>query len=287
MVSSSQIIRRLCLLASAILTFALAAGSAQAADVSSNWAGYVAVPASSVGSPFASVSGSWTEPTAMCTMGRESYSAVWVGLGGARESATSLEQVGTDADCSSAGRPVYSSWFELLPAEAVGVRLAVHPGDRMTASVTVRGHDATLRLRDLSSGGRFTITRRMAKVDVSTAEWIVEAPSICLGTGACRTDALTDFGAVEFSATSATAHGHTGPIADPEWSTTALELRQSSLTGGRRGTAAVGVPSSSLIEASPSSAAGPEGAFAVRWQEQAVQGERSAPPTLPGASGAG
>src|ERR1019366_9132558 len=208
-------------------------------------------------------------------------------LGGARESAPSLEQVGTDADCSSAGRPVYSSWFELLPAEAVGVRLAVHPGDRMTASVTVRGHDATLRLRDLSSGGRFTITRRMAKVDVSTAEWIVEAPSICLGTGACRTGALTGCGAVEFSATSATAHGHTGPIADPEWSTTALELRQSSLTGGRRGTAAVGVPSSSLIEASPSSAAGPEGAFAVRWQEQALQGERSAPPTLPGASGAG
>ena len=38
--------------------------------------------------------------------GRESYSAVWVGLGGYSENASALEQIGTDADCSRSGAAV-------------------------------------------------------------------------------------------------------------------------------------------------------------------------------------
>jgi Peptidase A4 family len=259
--------------------------SAQAAQLSSNWSGYVAAPSAALGSHFSGVSGTWTEPSVACAKGHVSYSAVWVGLGGSRENASALEQVGTDADCTHSGHAVYSSWFELLPAEAMGTRLAVHPGDQITASVTVRGHSATLRLRDLSTGKRFTLTRHLAAMDISSAEWIVEAPSICSDSGPCKTKALTDFGQVAFSTTSATAHGHTGPIADPGWSVTALELRQSFTTPhGHRGAKAVGTPSNNVIVAAPSSAANAQGAFAVRWQEQAVQGERSTPPRLPGAA---
>jgi hypothetical protein len=269
-----------------MLALVLAAGaSAQAASVSSNWAGYVAAPGSRPGPGFSSVSGTWTVPSAVCTKGHESYSAVWVGLGGASENARGLEQLGTDADCTKAGRPVYSSWFELLPAEAVGVHLTVQPGARLTASVTVSGSHATLRLRNLSSGKRFSITRRVPRIDVSSAEWIVEAPSICVGSSPCKAVPLTDFSEVAFSAANAAIAGHTGPISDPAWTATALELRQGSTHRPPRSTAALGgAPSSSLIVASPTSTTGVDGAFAVRWQEQAVQGERSTPPSLPASS---
>jgi hypothetical protein len=250
--------------------------------VSSNWAGYVATPNTRSGPGFSSVSGTWTEPGATCTKGHESYSAVWVGLGGASEQARGLEQVGADADCTPTGKPVYSSWFELLPAEAVAVPLAAHPGDRLTASVTVSGTHATLRLRNLSSGRRFTITRRVPRIDVSSAEWIVEAPSVCVDSSPCKAVALTDFNEVAFSATSVTIAAHTGPITDPAWTATALELRQGSSHHPPRSAAAVGgAPSAGLIVAAPSPPTGAEGAFAVRWQEQAVQGERSTPPQLP------
>jgi len=167
------------------------------------------------------------------------------------------------------------------------MRLAVHAGDRMTASVTVAARHATLRLRNLSTGRRFSLTRRVPSLDVSSAEWIVEAPSLCSGAGTCTTEALTDFDQVAFSATSATLDGHTGPIADPAWSTTALELRQSSPQGKHSSVATTGLPSSSLIVAVPSSTEGTAGAFGVRWQQQAVQSERATPPTLPGASTVG
>jgi hypothetical protein len=112
-------------------------------SVSSNWAGYVALPSASVGSRFSSVSGSWTQPSATCSAGEETYSAVWVGLGGYRENARSLEQIGTDADCTRSGTTDYSSWYELLPAGPVNLTLKVHPGDEMSASATVSAHEVT------------------------------------------------------------------------------------------------------------------------------------------------
>jgi Peptidase A4 family len=153
-----------------------------------------------------------------------------------------------------------------LPAEAVDIRLAEHPGDLITASVTIANHTATLGLRNLSTGKRFTLTRRLRALDVSSAEWIVEAPLICPGDSPCNERPLADFGDVTFSSTSATAQGHTGPIAYPAWSATALELRQSSSSGARQGSASPRTPSRTLTFATPSSAANAQGAFTVRWQ---------------------
>ena len=146
-----------------VATGALAASSAPAASVSTNWAGYVAVPSASVGSRFSSVSGSWKQPSANCSAGRETYSAVWVGLGGYNEDARSLEQIGTDSDCARSGGASYSSWYELLPAEPVNLTLEVHPGDEISASVTVKNHDVTLRIP--RSEHRRTLHHHQARIE--------------------------------------------------------------------------------------------------------------------------
>jgi hypothetical protein len=139
----------------------------------------------------------------------------------------------------------------------------VHPGDTIAASVTVRGRSVVLRMRDLSTGARFSIRRRPHAVDVSSAEWIVEAPSSCLGARPCATLPLTDFGSTSFFAATATARHRTSPPQGPGWSVTALELRQGTsamnLQQGRSGAASV-----AAVSAVPSPL-GRGGAFSVTW----------------------
>ncbi len=256
-----------------------------ASALSTNWAGYLAFPSAGAGAGFRSVSGRWTQPTASCSSGRESFSAVWVGLGGAGEGARALEQIGTDADCTRSGQAVYSSWFELVPAGPVSLKLAVHAGDEISASVTVRDHDVLLRTRDLSTGARISMIRRAQAIDVSSADWIVEAPSVCASAERCQTLALTDFGTVAFASATAVVRQHTGAIVDPDWSEIPVELRQRSaeLTGA--GPATRGLPARALITATPSATSPPLGAFSVSWMEQPLQSEAPPAPTLPGFSG--
>ncbi len=249
-----------------------------ALSVSSNWAGYAVVASAHGASAFSSVSGSWTVPAASCSAGRETYSAVWVGLGGFRESSRALEQIGTAADCSGSGRAVYSTWYELVPAAPTTLELKVHAGDAMVASVTTKGQGVTLRIRDLSTGKAVARTRRVSKLDSSSAEWIVEAPSVCVATDVCRTLALADFGSVGFSELSATAGGQTGPVEDPLWSATELELREvPNFPRDPRATTA-----STSATAVPSPLSGGGSAFVVSWGEQAIETEQPAPPMLPG-----
>lgn len=262
---------------------AAAARLTEQASVSANWAGYAALPSARVGSRFSSVSGYWTQPKATCTAGRAAYSAVWVGLGGYSERSTALEQIGTDADCAPSGAAVYSTWYELLPAGPVNLKLRIRPGDRVAASVTVRGQDVTLRISDLTTGARFSTTKRVAVIDASSAEWIVEAPSACANASSCAILPLADFGQVQFASATATADGHTGPVVDPDWSATALELQQRGFTHGAPGVRAA--PTRTLTVATPSSSSAPYGAFSVSWQQQSVQLERPSPPTLPGFAG--
>ncbi len=251
--------------------------------MSSNWAGYVAQPTLATGNRFTSVSGSWTVPSVLCVKGHASYSAVWVGLGGYRETASSLEQVGVDANCSRSGHALYASWFELLPAAPIPLRLKVHPGDLIAASVTAHRHLLTMRLRNLTSATRFSTSRHLRRIDVTSAEWIVEAPSECSSSENCSTLALSDFGDVAFTSASATAHGHTGSISDTMWSLTALELHQSAVAHLRAATA----PPGEEVLAAPTPPAASDGSFVVGWREQAGQPAPSAP-TLPSfASGTG
>ncbi len=251
------------LLAGALL-LALAT-PAGASTLSSNWAGWVALP-SSPHATFNNVSGTWQVPTLSCSTGQSTYSADWVGLGGYKPTSDALEQVGVDADCSRYGHPHYDSWYELIPAAPVSIPIAVHSGDEMTGSVTVHGTHVTLRLRNLSTGARYSTTRHTSQIDVSSADWVLEAPSSCTAAG-CQTLPLADFGGLSFSAATATSGSHTGPVEDSRWSAAQIELRQGARPGTARFANGHVLPANEVI-ATPSAASGPLGTFSVDWAER-------------------
>jgi hypothetical protein len=203
---------------------AAAADSAQ----SSNWAGY-AVHRSGV--HFITVSGTWTQPRATCTRGQARYSAAWVGLGGYSPSSPALEQIGTESDCTASGRAASSAWYELVPAVSRAIKMTVNAGDRMRGGVTVKGNEVTVSLADLTRHRSFTKRLHPATVDTGSAEWILEAPSVCSSDTSCRTLPLADFGSTGFTAAAATTTaGHTGTIADRQWKTTRISLASTGRT---------------------------------------------------------
>ncbi len=221
-----------CLLKLALMTgaaLALAAPAALASTTeSSNWAGY-SVHRSGV--TFRQVTATWHQPIPVCSAGQPGYSAVWIGLGGYSETSNALEQVGTEADCTFSGRTSSSGWYELVPAPSRGIRLTVRPGDLISASVKVVGHTVTVRFDDLTAHRSFMKTVHDSIVDVSSADWIVEAPSDCTSATSCQTLPLADFGNATFEQTTAmSATGRKGSISERAWSATKINL----VPGGRR-----------------------------------------------------
>jgi hypothetical protein len=229
---------------------------------SSNWAGYAVTPITGSGvASFSNIFGTWVQPAAGCTSGTASYSAFWVGLGGLSGGSGALEQIGTDANCTSANTPVCAAWYELLPAPPVPLKLAVKPGDTISAAVTVSGQTVFMRLRNLTRGTVVNKKLRMATPDLSSAEWIAEAPSACNGSGRCSPLPLADFGSVDFLKAAATGAGHSGLIADPAWSATAI-----SLDGSNAGSFARRAGSGTTASAVPT-ALTTSGSFTVNWQQ--------------------
>ena len=275
------------LLPALIALIALAPAAAGAASVSTNWAGYVASPSTRAGAHFRTVAGTWVAPAATCSPGHETYAAAWVGLGGASANASALEQIGTDSDCTRAGDARYSSWYELLPAEAVNLPLKISAGDEISASVTVVAHAVTLKIRDITTGAHITRKRRASSIDTSSAEWILEAPSVCAGegSGSCEVLSLTDFGSLAFSSATAKIKGHKGTIEDSHWSSAALELRQGTVSASRLRARARALPSATEILATPSPVLSASGSFTVTWQQHTREVEQPSLPTLPASTG--
>jgi hypothetical protein len=228
-------IRRASLLAAVVVLLGAAApGGARAASwatTSSNWAGYaVSKPAVR----FRRVSATWVAPTASCSSGGRRYSAVWLGLGGLHSTSKALEQIGTEADCAG-GKAYYSAWYELVPSAPVDVKLTVRPGDTISASVTVSGHTVKVYIANRTRGTSFATQLQAAQVDITSAEWIAEAPSACTDNGGCQTLPLADFGVASFANVRATsATGHWGTISDPAWSAAAITLSPRRGPGGTR-----------------------------------------------------
>lgn len=237
--------------------FAASAAAAAASSFSSNWAGFVAVPRHPGAGVFTAVSGTWTEPTVTCT-GAVSASAYWVGLGGDSETSPGLEQIGTDADCERGGKPSYYAWYELIPAESVDIRLAIHPGDVINGFTSVRGHFVTLHLTDETTHQTFKTRRYDRYVDLSSAEWIVEAPSTCTRPGRCSQTTLTDFGTVEFSNAYATAARRTDAIESRRWHASSIDMVQNPAKP------VAGEPPA-VISASPNGRPTRTGGFSVAW----------------------
>ena len=87
---------------------------------SANWSGYVAT-----GGGFTSVTADWTEPAVSCGS-QTTYASFWIGLDG--DGSSSVEQIGTEADCSG-GHASYAAWYEMYPGGPVRGRDRRQPKD--------------------------------------------------------------------------------------------------------------------------------------------------------------
>jgi hypothetical protein len=197
-------------------------------STSTNWSGYAVT-----GGRYTQVSSSWTVPAVSCT--GTAYSSFWVGLDG--DTSNTVEQTGTDSDCSGS-TPQYYAWYEMYPKFPSNFNNPVHPGDKMSASVTTNGSGSfTLTISDGTAWSR-TVTARLKSAKLASAEVIAEAPS---GSGGVLP--LANFGTVSFSG--ATANG-------------AL------LTGSTPGIDPITMQSGTTVKAQPSSIG--SGSFSVAWK---------------------
>jgi Peptidase A4 family len=228
-------------------------------SASTNWAGYAVAAPDGTGSSFTSVTGTWKQPRVSCTAARPAYSAAWVGLGGADDGSLALEQIGTDADCTAGGAPRYFAWYELVPAPPVPLNLRILPGDTITASVNVSGTGVLVQIKDRTRKTSFTRQLDIASPDVSSAEWIVEAPSACTANGACLVLPLANFGSVTFTKIATIGNRQPGTISSEAWSASAIRLLPDSSAQVSRST-----PGGS--GASPTTLAPDGRSFTVQWQ---------------------
>ena len=158
-------------------------------STSTNWSGYAVT-----GSRFTQVSSTWKEPQATCS--GTAYSSFWVGLDG--DTSNTVEQTGTDADCSGS-TPQYYAWYEMYPKYPVNFNNKVVPGDTMNASVTTDGRgNFTLTVADTSQGWSRTVSAKLKSAKLSSAEVIAEAPSSSSGVLP-----LANFGTVNFTSAKA------------------------------------------------------------------------------------
>ena len=222
------------------------------------------------------------EPAASCFARSTASSAAsfWVGLGGNGPRATKVEQIGTDSDCDPDGRPDYYAWFELWPASVVILdRFDVEPGDKLAGTVSVDGTSVRVILQDITTGALYTNTVTMHAPDLSSAEWIAEAPAATVHHHD-QVVPLTDFGSIRFTNASATSTGgHTGPISDRAWHWQAIDFKSDRGSGRNpvtsfldRAAAAHGYPSVLSHHGS---------AFSLTWQKGERAQTKNKPP--PGA----
>jgi hypothetical protein len=211
---------------------ALLSGTARAAsgvtpEISSNWSGYAAISADPVvAADFTDVTATWKVPRSTCTLNRVSSAAFWVGLGGYDPGSSSLEQLGTGADCDGSSKvPTYYAWWELVPAASVRIPMTIKAGDTISAAVLVKDQTITFSLKNLTRHTRFSkLLTTSQELDTASAEWIAEAPSSCSASGRCRPVPLTNFGNVTFTSIAAIGNGHPGTLTDPAWTSSAIEL---------------------------------------------------------------
>lgn len=200
---------------------ALSRHSKNASATSTNWSGYAAT-----GSTYNSVSASWVQPSVTCGS-TATYSSFWVGLDG--YSSNSVEQTGTDSDCSG-GKPQYYGWYEMYPHPSYSFGSTVSAGDTMSASVTFSGTNSyTLTLSDKTKGWSTSTTKKLNGAARSSAEVIIEAPY----SGGILP--LADFGTVNFtnSLVNGAAIGNYNPTSiDMVNSSGAYKDTVSSLTNG-------------------------------------------------------
>jgi hypothetical protein len=161
---------------------------------SSNWSGYAITGAAG---SITTAQGAWVVPHVTCGTTETSYSAFWVGIDGF--TSTTVEQTGTDSDCHS-GVPTYYAWFEFYPKPSRTIAsIVVNPGDIVGARVSYSGGIFRIAIEDVTSGKVYTSTSAVSGAARSSAEFIVEAPSVC-HLIKCSLASLSNFGTTGFGA---------------------------------------------------------------------------------------
>lgn len=142
-----------------------------ASTTSLNWSGYDVN-----GTGITGVKSVFVVPTAKAVPA--GFAANWAGIGG--YSTTDLIQAGTSEDSSG----TYYAWYEILPAPetqltacAGDANCTVTPGDKVTVEI----HNVGINVWsvNLTDAGRWTWSQNIPYVSSeSSAEWILEAPSV-------------------------------------------------------------------------------------------------------------
>jgi hypothetical protein len=178
---------------------------------STYYSGFGAAPPTS---SVSEVRGSWTEPTVRCSGSGDRLAGFWVGIEDNR--GRYLQQLGTAAICHGTAAPTYYAWYEMFPLPTVPITMRIHPGDRMTATVSVKGSAWRLTLKDGSTGATFAITKNRT-ADAAIALWIAEAPSSSTSELGLHVLPLANYGTVTFTGCSAVVGGTRRTITDPAW----------------------------------------------------------------------
>jgi hypothetical protein len=220
---------------------------------SPNWAGYVVhtlVPVAGGQVPpqpltVFDVKGSWVVPRVNCQVTMDGWASFWVGIDGWFSG--TVEQTGTDSDCSS-GVPTYYAWYEMYPGPTVVIDMKISPGHTISAEATYLGVLGEARflltITDVTTGTTFTATQLSLNAPAAmSGEWIAEAPSL----GGVLP--LADFVSVTFHNTQATLRTGTGPINDPAFGFDRLDM----------------VSESGVIKAVTSSLSPGGTSFSVKW----------------------
>jgi hypothetical protein len=199
---------------------------------STNWSGYA------VGGTNAThVIGTWTQPAPNCSAAENSWSSPWVGIDG--NASNTVEQIGTDTDCSN-GAPSYYAWYEMYPKSLVLISIPIAAGNSFTGEVTGNSSGTfVLKLTNNSTGTTFQTTQTSKRTKRNSVEWVMEGPS---------TGLLTNFGSVGFTGAAATISGQTASLGSFANATPITMVTSKS----------------SIPRAVPSSVSG--GAFSVSWQ---------------------
>jgi len=145
------------------------------ATTSNNWAGFVVTGA--VGS-VSDVKGSWIVPlVASCSPGENSFSSFWIGIDGYGSS--TVEQIGSDSDCSR-GVPTYFAWWEFYPQKYYVINSPTPaPGHVFSAEVSYNPSTDTFTasITDTTTAKTFSTTfRDRHHAERSSAEWVTEGP---------------------------------------------------------------------------------------------------------------
>lgn len=210
------------------------AGTSNAVEASSNWAGYVST-GSWNGAGFRYVQATFNVPSVNCsnsTAGNANYPDTfddWVGLDGVGYNfgaSTSVEQIGIYGQCTS-GTPSYGAWWETYPNPETPIGFTVSAGDAITANVfwdstrTVAQGQYLLALTDVTTGQTFSQYEACAAATCanSSAEVITEAPAV--GTA---TLPLADYGISNYENVAVTDRsGQRASFSTPNWVNTEVE----------------------------------------------------------------